>query len=71
MPMLYAIYSGDLPRACSRLDEGLSVFEKEQDSALHVWTLMMLGAAYQLNGDAPRAITCHEQVLPITKSRGE
>lgn len=50
-------YSGDLPRACPRLDEGLSVFGEEQDSALHVWTLMMLGLAYQLNGDAPRAIT--------------
>jgi hypothetical protein len=30
---------------------------------LHVWTLMMLGLAYQLNGDAPQAITCHEQVV--------
>ncbi|MDV7353253.1 protein kinase [Rhodococcus oxybenzonivorans] len=68
---LYAIYSGDLPRACSRLEEALRVFKEEQDSALHVWTLMMLGLAYQLNGDAPRAIACHEQVLTITKSRGE
>jgi hypothetical protein len=45
------------------LEEALRVFGEEQDSVLHVCTLMMLGLAYQLNGDAPRAITCHEQVV--------
>jgi non-specific serine/threonine protein kinase len=53
------------------LEEALRVFGEEQDSVLHVCTLMMLGLAYQLNGNAPRAITCHEQVLAVTKFRGE
>lgn len=40
---LHPIYSRDLPRACSRLEEALRVFGEEQDSVLHVCTLMMLG----------------------------
>ncbi|PBC35666.1 protein kinase [Rhodococcus sp. ACS1] len=68
---LLALYSGDTPRACTRLEEALEVFGARANLSERVWILMMLGLAYELQGDATRAITCHQQVLDITEAHGE
>lgn len=64
---LLALYSGDIPRACARLEEALEVFGARSNLSDQVWILLMLGVAYELQGDASRAIDCHEQVLDTTE----
>ncbi|QTJ68598.1 protein kinase [Rhodococcus sp. ZPP] len=68
---LLALYSGDIPRACARLEEALEVFGARRNLSDQVWILLMLGLAYELQGDAPRAIACHERVLDTTEAHGE
>lgn len=66
-----ALFSGDLPRACSSLGGALEVFGAHEDILSQVGVLEILGLTYELLGDTARAIACYEDALSITKSRGE
>ncbi|GAF48217.1 protein kinase domain-containing protein [Rhodococcus wratislaviensis] len=70
---LVGLFSGDLARAVSGLERALSVFrEAENDLALQIESLTLLGLAYQLRDAEPhRAVECYEEVLTITEARGE
>ncbi|MCL6592901.1 MAG: DoxX family membrane protein, partial [Alicyclobacillus sp.] len=48
----------------------LEVFGGRGDLALRVWALMILGLVYELQGDVPRAVGCHQQVLGVTEAHG-
>ena len=67
------LFTGDLTRAVSCLERASSVFrETENDLALQIESLILLGLAYQLLDTEPtRAIECYEEVLAITKAHGE
>lgn len=68
---LLALFGGDLPRACARMEKALDVFVEEGELSLQVWGLVGLGFAYELQGNSARAVTCHQQVLEITEAREE
>ncbi|MFC9841217.1 protein kinase [Rhodococcus sp. NPDC127530] len=70
---LVGLFNGDLTRAVSGLERALSVFRQaENDLALQIESLTLLGLAYQLLDAEPhRAIECYEEVLAITKVHGE
>ncbi|KAF0957257.1 protein kinase domain-containing protein [Rhodococcus sp. T7] len=68
---LLALFSGDLPHACTRLEEAVEAFGARGNLSDRVWTLMTLGLAYELQGDGPRAITCHQRALDTTEAHGE
>jgi non-specific serine/threonine protein kinase len=53
------------------MEEALEVFGARGDLSSRVWVLMMLGLVYEFQGDVPRAVGCHQQVLGITESHGE
>ena len=63
---LLALYSGNVSRACIKLEEALEVFRAQNDLSEQVWNLVMLGVAYTLQEETARAIVCHEEVLAIT-----
>ncbi|MGW4340862.1 protein kinase domain-containing protein [Rhodococcus koreensis] len=68
---MLALFSGDLPLACTDLEDALTVFRARGDLAQQVWILMSLGLAYELWGQTPRAVACHQQVLDLTQAHGE
>ncbi|WP_024796815.1 ATP-binding protein [Tomitella biformata] len=68
---LLALCSGDLPVAVVELEHAFSAFEACDDLTEQTWILVMLGLAYELQGDSSRAMDCHERVLALTESRGE
>ncbi|SEB37398.1 non-specific serine/threonine protein kinase [Rhodococcus jostii] len=68
---LLAFYNGEPARACSLLEESLAAFRRQDDVALQVEALTMLGLPYELLGHTERAVECYEQVLAITESCGE
>jgi non-specific serine/threonine protein kinase len=67
---ILAVFSGDMPRACARLERALELFGPGED-APQIAVLNMLGIAYEQRGDIERAIACYERVLQVTESRGE
>jgi predicted ATPase/serine/threonine protein kinase/DNA-binding NarL/FixJ family response regulator len=64
-----ALYSGDFPRARSRLETALEMFGAHDSS--HIEVLHMLGRACDQAGDERRAIECYSQALAITEACGE
>ncbi|MGW4339519.1 protein kinase domain-containing protein [Rhodococcus koreensis] len=66
-----ALYNGDLPRACSRLEGAREDFGANSDLYLQVSLLQSLGWVYELQEKTTQAIICHEQVLTITEAHGE
>ncbi|WP_027499718.1 protein kinase domain-containing protein [Rhodococcus sp. UNC363MFTsu5.1] len=70
---LFGLFTGDLTRAASGLGRAQSVFRRtENDLALRIESLTMLGLTYQLLDTEPhRAIECYEEALAITKAHGE
>ncbi|MFD4179809.1 protein kinase [Rhodococcus sp. NPDC058514] len=68
---IQAVFSGELTRACSRLESALETFGAGEDRHLHTGVLNMLGLAHELRGEAERAVDYYEQVLAITKEHGE
>ncbi|PBC35955.1 protein kinase [Rhodococcus sp. ACPA4] len=68
---LLALYSGNIPRACSRLEASRAVFGVSDDLCLQITALGALGWAYELRGDVPLSITCYEEMLAITEDHGE
>ncbi|MGV9869390.1 protein kinase domain-containing protein [Rhodococcus koreensis] len=68
---LLALYSGDLPHACSQLEAALAGFSGRQERTLETSTLYLLGLVYWLSGLADKSIAYHERVLAITESHGE
>ncbi|NDV08803.1 protein kinase [Rhodococcus sp. IEGM 248] len=70
---IVGLFSGDLTRAVSGLERAVSMFrEAENEPALQIESLTLLGLAYQVLDTEPlRAIECYEEVLAITKVHGE
>ncbi|BAH51966.1 protein kinase domain-containing protein [Rhodococcus opacus] len=66
-----ALYSGDLPHACSHLETALAEFGSRGERTLETNVLYLLGLAYGLAGRTDEAIECHERVLAITEEYGE
>ncbi|MGW3483368.1 protein kinase domain-containing protein [Rhodococcus indonesiensis] len=68
---MLALYSGELPHACSHLEAALAQFGGRGERTLEVGTLYALGLAFGLSGLSPRAVECHERVLALTEEHGE
>ncbi|MBV6759064.1 protein kinase domain-containing protein [Rhodococcus opacus] len=68
---LLTLLRGDPARACRQLESAAPEFGSPELRTLHVGVLYSLGLAYELNGEAARAIGCHEDVLAITEACGE
>ncbi|AWK72148.1 protein kinase [Rhodococcus oxybenzonivorans] len=70
---LVGLITGDLDRAAASLERAQSVFRQaENDTALLIESLTLLGLAYQLHDTEPhRAIECYEEALAITNAHGE
>ncbi|MFC9555223.1 protein kinase [Rhodococcus sp. NPDC056960] len=68
---ILALYSGNAVQAAERLEESLRIFSAHGDVGVRVWILMMLGVAYDLDGNSKRAVACHREVIDITESQGE
>lgn len=67
---ILAVFNGDIPRACARLERALELFGPGDD-APQIGILHMLGIAYEQGGDIRKAIECYERVLAVTEARGE
>ncbi|MFD6517748.1 protein kinase [Rhodococcus sp. NPDC060176] len=68
---MLALYSGDLPRASSRLEAALAQFSKRGERTLETSVLYQLGLVYGLSDRRDQAIKCYEHVLTITATHGE
>ena len=66
-----ALYRDDLPRAVSRLENALEVFDVRGDLTLQVDALQTFGLVYDLLGESQRSIGCYGKALAITESHGE
>ncbi|MFC9556735.1 protein kinase [Rhodococcus sp. NPDC056960] len=66
------LFAGDHARAASSLQRALTVFRQlEDDLALRIECLTLLGLVDQLGKEPDRAIRCYEEVLAITEDHGE
>ncbi|MBC2638101.1 MULTISPECIES: protein kinase domain-containing protein [unclassified Rhodococcus (in: high G+C Gram-positive bacteria)] len=66
------LFTGDLTRATSCFERALIVFRHaENELAVRIECLTLLGLAYQLDTAPRRALECHEEVLAITETQGE
>ncbi|MBT2268958.1 hypothetical protein [Rhodococcus erythropolis] len=68
---LLALFSGEHLHACSSFERALEVFRAEGELNRQVEALELLGVAYDLLNDLPGTIRNFEEVLEITRSRGE
>ncbi|WP_342661645.1 Serine/threonine-protein kinase PknD (plasmid) [Rhodococcus ruber] len=68
---MLALYSGDLPHACSHLASALAQFGGRGERTLEVGTLYALGLAFGLSGLTSQAVECHERVLALTEEHDE
>ncbi|MBC2642603.1 MULTISPECIES: protein kinase domain-containing protein [unclassified Rhodococcus (in: high G+C Gram-positive bacteria)] len=69
---IVGLFAGDPTRAASSLQRALTVFRQlEDDLALRIECLTLLGLVYQLDKDPDRAIHCYDEVLAITEDHGE
>ncbi|AHK35077.1 Serine/threonine-protein kinase pknK [Rhodococcus opacus PD630] len=70
---IVGLFTGDLTRAASRLERAQPVLRQaENDLALRIESLTLLGLSYQLADTEPhRAVECYEEVLAITEAHGE
>lgn len=65
-----ALDNGEAARACDLFEKG-AARGPDQDLGTHVWDLLILGVAHDLDDNFERAIACHEEVLAITEKHGE
>ncbi|WKN60356.1 protein kinase (plasmid) [Rhodococcus opacus] len=68
---LLAINNSDLERASGLLEEARNIYATLEDDYRKVVVQYLLGLAYGLREDIPRAIACHEKVIAMTEARGE
>ncbi|MFI7665709.1 protein kinase [Nocardia sp. NPDC049526] len=68
---MLALYRDDPARAVSFFERAVEAFSSNRRGYLYISALMLLGGAYTAQGDIPRAIECHEQILSITEECGE
>ncbi|MBF6224197.1 protein kinase [Nocardia abscessus] len=68
---MLALYRDDPARAVSFFERAVEAFSSNRRGYLYISALMLLGWAYTAQGDIPRAIECHEQMLSITEECGE
>ncbi|WP_063045155.1 protein kinase domain-containing protein [Nocardia pseudovaccinii] len=66
-----ALFRGESGCAISRFEQAIEVFSSNRLGLLHVSALVLLGWAHAAQGDMPRAIECHDQILSITEACGE
>ncbi|MGW6622046.1 protein kinase domain-containing protein [Nocardia sp. NPDC055002] len=66
-----ALYRDEPARAVSLFERAVEVFTSNRRGYLHISALMLLGWAHAAQGDIPRAIAYHEQMLSITEACGE
>ncbi|MFI7166506.1 protein kinase [Rhodococcus erythropolis] len=66
-----AMYRDDLPRAVTRLENALEVFDVRGHLILQVDVLQTFGLVYDLLGESQRSIRYYEKALAITESHGE
>ncbi|MDI9978923.1 protein kinase [Rhodococcus sp. IEGM 1307] len=68
---MQALFSGDLARACSRLETTLAEFKGCDERTFETSVLFSLGVAYGLRDLPGQAIESLERVLAITETHGE
>lgn len=68
---LLALNNSDLRRASGLLEESHSIYATLNDDHRKVAVLYLLGLAYGLREDIPRAMACHERVVAMTENLGE
>ncbi|WP_328715997.1 protein kinase domain-containing protein [Nocardia salmonicida] len=66
-----ALYRDEPARAVSHFERAVEVFASNRRGYLHISALMLLGWAHAAQGDIPRAIEYHEQMLSIAEECGE
>jgi predicted ATPase len=69
---LACLYSGDLPEAIARYEEGLAVLPAAAAHARQRTLLLLsLTVAAGLAGDEERAAACHREVVTLTEANGD
>ncbi|MGW4330886.1 protein kinase domain-containing protein [Nocardia sp. NPDC004573] len=68
---MLALYRDDPARAVSFFERAVEAFSSNKRGYLYISALMLLGWAFAAQGDIPRAIDCHEEILSITAECGE
>ncbi|PTR30191.1 putative ATPase [Rhodococcus sp. OK519] len=66
-----ALYRGELTEAIGHFERAVGPFRSLTDPHRLIWALLALGLVAGMDGDIGRARACHEEVLAITRSRGE
>ncbi|MBF6166968.1 protein kinase [Streptomyces gardneri] len=66
-----ALYRDEPARAVSCFEQAIVAFSSDRRGYLYISALMLLGWAYAAQGDIPRAIQYHEEMLSITAESGE
>ncbi|MHA4850102.1 MULTISPECIES: protein kinase domain-containing protein [unclassified Rhodococcus (in: high G+C Gram-positive bacteria)] len=68
---LLALNNSDLQRASGLLEEARTMYATLNDDHRKVAVEYLLGMAYGLRGDIPRAMACHDRVIAMTDDLGE
>ncbi|MEU2255003.1 protein kinase [Nocardia xishanensis] len=68
---LLALYRDEPARAVPFFERAVEVFGANPREYVHLSALMRLGQAHARQGDARRAIECHQRMLSITAACGE
>lgn len=66
-----ALYRGELAEAIGPIERSIGPLRSLSDPHRLIWALQALGLVAGMDGDVGLARTCHEEVLAITRSRGE
>ncbi|MDV6271850.1 LuxR C-terminal-related transcriptional regulator, partial [Rhodococcus globerulus] len=66
-----SVFNADYARARTLLEKSVPVLTEDDLTKFRIAALHMLGVAYEQLDDTDRALDCHEQVLAITRARGE
>ncbi|MFM1723735.1 MULTISPECIES: ATP-binding protein [Rhodococcus] len=66
-----ALYRGELSVAMELFEQSMGPFRSLTDPHRLIWSLQALGLVAGMDGDIGLARACHEEVLAITRSRGE
>jgi non-specific serine/threonine protein kinase len=66
-----ALYRDEPARAVSCFERAVEAYSSNRRGYLYISALMLLGWAYAAQGEIPRAIECHQEMLSITAECGE
>ncbi|MCA1004150.1 LuxR C-terminal-related transcriptional regulator [Rhodococcus hoagii] len=66
-----ALYRGELAEAIGLFEQAVPQLRSLPDPHRLIWALQALGLAAGMDSDVGLAVACHEEVLAITRARGE